>query len=328
MCSICKKGNCKKVICKHYFHKSECPGCNKNSFGKLLTSPDSMLKSISNDMKKYIATPWNPSTSKLISVNDYNQILQKYEAEKGQTFSEVKYDLQVNRTPLDIEYSVLRQGHGGNLFEHSKWSALQIIQWFKDLNPLVEGVDKETAYVAALFHDIGKGGDCTYDMYADGKYGPGKGDWAHPERCGDMILNGKPLYNICRNGTVINNYNIKKYIKQIYPHVNINEIALAAYMHWEFGRINIPGKEIGEKIKTYLQTFRKYCSKCNLRPSKPLLKLCIIVSCADISAGSSTRLTNVLNVPEQNYISTDPWVAYGMDKNYLIYRKLVLDSFK
>jgi hypothetical protein len=184
----------------------------------------------------------------------------------------VKYDLQVKRTPLQPEYAPLRQGHGGNLFEHSKWSALQIIQWFKDRNPLIEGVDKETAYVGALFHDIGKGGDCTYDMYADGKYGPGKGDWAHPERCGDMILYGKPLYNICRDGKVVNNYNIKVKIKQSYPNVNINEIALAAYMHWEFGRINIPGKDISEKIQIYLETFKKYCSKCSLKPSKKLLK--------------------------------------------------------
>jgi HD superfamily phosphodiesterase len=52
------------------------------------------------------------------------------------------------------------QSHGGNVYEHSVWSAMQVKQWSEQKNPLMHGVDIDTAMVSALLHDIGKGGDC------------------------------------------------------------------------------------------------------------------------------------------------------------------------
>lgn len=62
----------------------------------------------------------------------------------------------------------------------------------------------------------------------------------------------------------------------------------------------------------------------------PLLKLCIAVSCADIAAGTNQRLfPQICGVipASTKYLGKDPWVAYGMDKNYKIYRDALIQNY-
>jgi hypothetical protein len=172
-------------------------------------------------------------------------------------------------------------------------------------------------------------------MYSPKKYS-GKGEQMHPNYSGYMIL-GKKKYFFCDSTEV----RINDFIRSKFPKVDIRIVALTAFMHWEFGKLNIPGvdpgesdpeklKMLNEKIKIYLQTFKKYCEICDLRPSEQYLKYCILIACADIAAGTNIRLKddkNLKNVPEQNYISKDPWTAFKMDQRYLFYRKLVLEAF-
>ena len=101
-------------------------------------------------------------------------------------------------------------------------------------------------------------------------------------------------------------------------------------MHWEFGKLNIPGKSEEEKIRIYLQNFRESCEKCNLVPTTKLLCLCIAVACADITAGTNRRLQPDINgiVPaNEKFIGKDPWVIFGMEGKYLEYREKVLAAF-
>ncbi len=232
----------------------------------------------------------------------------------------------------DKDKGVVCQSHGGNLYEHSEWSTLQVIQWFEEDNKLTESLDIGTAKVCAYFHDIGKGGDCIKNMYDPSKY-RGKGEQQHPLDSGDMIL-GKKEYNFC-NG---NKININKLIKDLYPNIDTKVVALTAYMHWEFGKLNIPGVDPNEqneeklnnlsiKINDYLNLFRHFCDVCGLTPNDYLLKMCILIACADISSGTNIRLKKNKKVPKQKYISKDPWVLFKMDKRYLFYREKVLNQF-
>jgi hypothetical protein len=271
-----------------------------------------IIEKLKNDMDTYIATPWEGNNP--LNNNTY---IEKIKEEKG--------DIDINTLSCtNLKNKKLCESHGGDLFQHSQWSALQIDDWFKNKNEITEGVDYNTAIVSAFFHDIGKGGDCIHDMYSSDKYGK-KGDSFHPNYSGKMIL-GKIKYIIdCKTKESIS---IKDLISNLYPSININEVALAAFMHWEFGKLNIGNADIlNERIDVYIQTFKKYCEECNLKPSLKLLKLCIIVSCADISAGTNERIKNEPYVSKRKYVSSDPWSAYGMDKKYLIYRKDVLNQF-
>lgn len=122
-------------------------------------------------------------------------------------------------------------------------------------------------------------------------------------------------------------------INQYFPEVDIPSVALAAYMHWEFGKINIsrPGQSYQDRINFYIDRFISFCHICQLTPNLFLLKLCIVVACADITAGTNVRLlpsVNKIKPCSRNYLGKDPWVLFGMDQKYLEYRKDVLNNFK
>jgi hypothetical protein len=54
------------------------------------------------------------------------------------------------------------------------------------------------------------------------------------------------------------------------------------------------------------------------------------VSCADIAAGTNRRLLPSVNeiIPaKETFVSTDPWVLFGMDKKYVDYQKAVLKAY-
>ena len=296
------------------------------------------INSIKLAMKKYIASPWDAVSKKITEPQHYKNQREAYKKEFGVEKVDKKALCQTRINSSNSKYpwqKKLCQSHSGNLFEHSQWSALQIVKWSNEKDPVMEGVNIRTAIVSAFFHDIGKGGDCVkscgnacwFDMYSDVKYNR-KGDGIHPTYSGDMIL-GKILFvpNCLKKELSIN---IKDIIEKTYPDISINEVALAAYMHWEFGKLNITGKPDSEKVEIYLKNFKESCEKCNLTPNETLLRLCIAVACADISAGTNRRLKpsiNRIEPAEEVFIGKDPWIMFGMDANYLKYRQMVLDLY-
>jgi hypothetical protein len=308
----------------------------KNNIAK--ETPINSINSIKRSMKRYIASPWDAVSKKITEPQQYKNQREEYKKEFGVEKVDKKALCQTQINSSNSRYpwqQKLCQSHSGNLFEHSQWSALQIVKWSNDKDPIMDGVNLRTAIVSAFFHDIGKGGDCVIscgntcwlDMYANAKYNR-KGDGIHPTYSGDMILGKIPFIPSCihKERTI----SIKTVIEKTYPDISIKEVALAAFMHWEFGKLNIPGKPESEKISIYLKNFKESCDKCNLTPNDTLLRLCIAVACADISAGTNRRLNPSINgiVPaEEVFIGKDPWIMYGMDVNYLKYRQQVLDVY-
>jgi hypothetical protein len=302
----------------------------------------SNIGKIKEVMKQYIASPWDAMDKKIMDeseykthLNDYKKIIGTNNIDK-KALCQSKINSTNSRYPFQMK---LCQSHSGNLFEHSQWTALQIIKWYNDKDPIVEGINIRTAIISAFFHDIGKGGDCVktcrdtcwLDMYAEKKYN-GKGDAVHPTYSTDMIL-GNRMFRI--NCNKINcgadcEINIRTLLENEFPDINIKEVALAAEMHWEFGKLNIPGKTEQEKIAIYLDNFKKSCVKCDLIPTEALLRLCMAVACADITAGSNVRLLPSVNgiVPaKEKFIGKDPWIIFGMESKYLDYRNKVLDAY-
>jgi hypothetical protein len=277
-----------------------------------------------------------------MSKEEYDSLLDDFKATFPDTNVKNLCTTSLDQTNQRYPYQMkICQSHEGNLFEHSQWSALQIVQWFNERNDIILGVDKKTAVISAFFHDIGKGGDCIktcknslqhrcwLDMYSPEKY-EGKGEAEHPVYSRDMIL-GKRMFKLdcsekCDSNCEIN---INHVLKDAFPDININEVALAAEMHWEFGRINI-GEYTRQKILDYLASFEKACKNCNLKSSQKLLRLCIVVACADITAGTNKRLLPSVNhmIPSNTkYLGKDPWVAYGMVSKYLRYQADIIELY-
>jgi hypothetical protein len=101
-------------------------------------------------------------------------------------------------------------------------------------------------------------------------------------------------------------------------------------MHWEFGKLNFPGKSLEQKVGIYLNTFQEMCERVGLVPSEKLLRLCMAVACADITAGTNRRLlpnVNGIRPANEKFLGKDPWVAFGMVGKYLEYRDAVLAAF-
>jgi hypothetical protein len=299
-----------------------------------------ILNGIYKAMSLYISSPWNPNTKEIMSVEEYGSILDEFlrlDIEDPQKLCKKNYK---KGSLLDKYKMKLCQTHAGNLFDHSQWAALQILQWYKNGVDIMEGVDFFTAYVSAFFHDIGKGGDCIqttkivngkavtwYDMYSPDKFAK-QGDQLHPEYSGDMILGHRLFQFECNCFDC--QLNFKTLLNILFPNVNVKEVALGAYMHWEFGKLNYTGISLEEKLKKYYKSFNEYCQKCGLKPSLRLLKLCIAVSCADIAAGTDARLLpNVCGIvpTSSSYLGKDWWVSLGMDKKYKEYRDILIASF-
>jgi len=318
-----------------------------NNIKELLMNTTSLnntsnLTKIKKIMKTYIASPWDAIDKHIMNTSEYNGYVDNYKKLVGtnlntKSLCQSKINASNKRYPYQMR---ICQSHSGNLFEHSQWSALQIIKWFNDNDPIINHVDMKTAIVAAFFHDVGKGGDCIQsckkevcwlNMYADAKYNHG-GDSIHPSYRSDMILGLKPFRIKCNGSCNANcEINIKTVLEKTFPSININEVALAAEMHWEFGKLNIPGKEESEKINTYLSNFKLACQKCGVKPSETLLRLCIAVACADITAGTNRRLLPNVNgiIPaNEEFIGKDPWVIFGMEAKYLEYQEKVLAAYK
>jgi hypothetical protein len=228
----------------------------------------------------------------------------------------------------------------------------------------------DIAIIAAFFHDLGKAGDCYFNVYDNKKYDDGN-ESKHPLISADFI-SGKKLYIIDCVENIKSRINISNIIKKLFKlnDYQIKIISFIAYMHWEFGKlnINVESKTNNDKIENYVKEFiigfklyindsiiscndSKSCItsstieliKINLKLINQylilkdyidiisLLKLCILISCADIASGTNKRLTN--NFPDDylsklKYLSSDPWVKFNMDTNYKLYSQNLINYFQ
>ena len=312
----------------------------------------SLMGQVKNTLHDYIASPWNPKLKKVISKTQYLQKLQEFVSKNFSVSQEelCKPGTKFLDTDPEKEYqNVLCQAHAGNLLEHSQWAALQILKWNNDKNSLVKNLDLNTLVISAFFHDIGKSGDCIktcspetkecwFDMYASDKYNR-EGDPAHPKYSGNLLLGKTLFFTDCSCMLEKCGINIKDLIQQEFPNVDIRVVALTAYMHWEFGKINMPFDwETGIenpmvcRLNAYIKKYVEYCKLCDLNPkNSTYLKMCIAVSCADIAAGTNVRLLPDVDglIPANTiYLGKDTWTLYGMDKKYEGYKNELIEYFK
>jgi len=252
---------------------------------------------VAREMKKYIATPW----------------CQCSPTNEWKACAECK--------PPMKSASVV-QSHGGDLFQHSQWSALYLTLWYEraklypKLHQLLTQVVKSKLFTTVIsddlqekigflqlcgfLHDIGKGGDGEYDMYAEKKYA-GKGDQAHPEYSKNYILNPGKKYN-----NLLAPLLEELFMRYKNPTQARMIVVLCAAVHWDFGKLNIPDGSPGHLTPTqYIKGVREMAKSLTIYKRDAndfitLIKLSMVVSCADIASAYNVELLK--NSGSQNRI--------------------------
>jgi len=297
------------------------------------------IVALNDDLKKYVHTPFG---KRLIKIDSDWYLNEKKGYDTCMTQDGEKCDMYFKgaddwKGNLSVK-SLKMQPHGGNLYHHSVWTMLHIVLWNDpkhEFNFLMNNVNYELAKLCAYLHDLGKGGDNNHNIYDKTKfneYNCNVND--HTIKSGDFILNKEYLMMNDKK------LDVKKLITSICKECDIKQIALTAYMHWEFGRLNMESKKyptLWNKLNLYYELLKKWCKKCNLKPSLELLKLCIVVSCADIASGTNKRLKDmtipdnvkqqykITEVPDDLYFSFDTWVKMGMDKKCEYYYNTLIE---
>ena len=148
----------------------------------------------------------------------------------------------------------------------SETVVIQILPWFRHL------------------HDIGKGGDCIkycddhdvcwYAVYNTERYfveGKQKDDGYHPNFSGQILMGQRPFYLSCTidSRDVLDVPNL---VASLGEQVDPREVALASYMHWEVGRLNI-GKpeEFTDRLRRWYDLFMISCARVGLVPTESFL---------------------------------------------------------
>ena len=227
------------------------------------------------------------------------------------------------------------QSHGGDLFQHSQWSALYLTMWLKTeyinkdenylhtllteivnsdlLKTVISNDDekkrKEFIQLCGFMHDIGKGGDDKTDMYEKNKYiGYDEkfvDDSYHPEVCKLVIITPpENLYNSIFK-KVLEEEVLTQYTCPIKARFIL---ALVAAVHWNFGKLNV--QNINYTVSNYISDFNAQIedikSKLYLKDFPELfsnntaIKLCMIVSCSDIASGNNKELIGEVNSETNN----------------------------
>ena len=301
----------------------------KNAIKQLLAEPTNNatchnelgISNITHIINQYVSTPWDAKSRKLFNLNNYAKQKNEVKASKA-------------------DNSILRQHHAGNLFEHSQWCALKIIDWHNKNDPIMMDIDLETAVVSAFFHDIGKGYDCVFNTYSPKKYN-GRGDGDHPEFSGDVIL-GKIPFKIC--SCTNREINMKVFINENFPSIDVDAVAICAYMHWQFGLLNMPDKQSDasvdnyttylNKLVMYINKFIEYCTMLRIKDTLKLLKLCMVIACADVAGTTKENIPlltsyNVIKLRAlpNVYLPTNPWKRFKMDAYYLKHYTAVINIY-
>jgi hypothetical protein len=238
----------------------------------------------------------------------------------------------VDNTPVDPRSNVTEaQHHGGNLLEHSLWTKYQIKDWIRSNDALAHYINPKLAVTAGYIHDIGKAGDCVFDLYSPMKYG-GQPDRIHAIIGADMIMGKIPfgigckcMDNVCRSTKTLN---VRELLTKWKVYHLRRELAVVVAMHWELGAMNMNSSEsLSHRADKYISTFFEMCSRYDTSPTLQLLCTCIIVAAADISAGTSDRLRGRYRVPHNIYPSKDSWIAYKMNERVHKYRESIITRY-
>ena len=274
--------------------------------------------------------------------------------------AETYQDCRLCGYPESYEYGV--QSHGGDLFQHSQWTALNIDRWtrehpdFRSLTFSFEIIKRDGFFqslfnaeeyakhdiqvddvgmffiiLCAFFHDIGKGGDGIYDMYAEGKYGEGTDDSAHPEVCAKKIINPERLYHNHLKTVLDYIFQLKIFVKPDYLR---RLMAMTAHVHWEFGKLNIPLAKGGWQTDMYVKKIFEAIDLYELgRENRYLIiRICMMISTADIAAGANheIKLSSIdpnIKVAEMVHRSLGgPWANFAFNVKYNQYMNNVLTS--
>lgn len=259
------------------------------------------------------------------------------------------------------------QGHAGDVYEHSVWTQQHIKLWFQQQNlknqshsirlnrDVLKHLDMTQTLIAAFLHDIGKAGDCIYDVYDPTK----DARTTHQIRGAEMLLGKTPFFTFCPSKSqFITPIEWKEIFSQLDPQKQdpkrftnkyIREVAFAVYMHWEFGRLNIGAadnivitrKVLKRRVEKYLQVFQKGLRFCNLTRTKRnhsifnqrlyLLRLCLAVSTADIAGSNRIRLKSLSDPDIPNVVYPnhhDNWKRFKLDVKAGLYQRLLIRTLK
>ena len=203
-----------------------------------------------------------------------------------------------------------------DVYIHSSWATLQMLNWYRVGLYSDYEIDIRESMYCALLHDISKASycaftcidyECWYDSYSKLNY-EGASDNVHPDLSGEILMGKKPMIINCP--TIIpKNLTLKKqrewldkwvrenpdhhfyFNETFFRELNISQkvVALTAYMHWEFGRLNMAYNNgtLPQAVENYLDKFEKFCRKVCYKPTIQNVKKCLFVALADIY-GSST----------------------------------------
>lgn len=304
---------------------------------------DDSIKYIKDDMATYISTPWcSCPTPKEIKNKDlykpcYACLGCDYEKPLT-SCKETEKSIIYNSGPDGVE-----QSHGGDLLQHSQWTALHLLWWYNDkdsyklLNSLIQEicasdiiktnisddtmVIKEYLLLCGFMHDIGKGGDGIRDLYHASKY-LGKGDGIHPKVCKQSILKPKNRYNGELKKAL---YDLLKVYKL--PKMARKIMAFCAEVHWDLGRTNIPKNHNNHlSVENYIRKINGSLKKVNIKKLFDfiiMLKLAMVISCADIASSYNEELRDNSDhldglIPEEHtHNSTGgPWTNYGFKNKH------------
>jgi hypothetical protein len=289
---------------------------------------------LSREMRKYIATPWCQCNGAYKACTECKPSI------KGRKAQGI-------------------QAHGGDLFQHSQWSALYLTMWYKEqkykalhtllidiiksdfLNDILSPTEEnkfEFIQLCGFMHDIGKGGDQIYDMYKKGKYGRTSTDADHPGRCKEALLEPKERYAGLLKKTLdelLAQYADEKKALAI--------LALCAAVHWNFGKLNMPLERGGWTPKQYLASIqtekREIETTLKIKlvdPDQILIKLCMAIGCADVAASYNDELLSAdphlfegIRIAPQTHLSSGAaWTNYKFNAKHKIYIKKVLNKTK
>lgn len=181
--------------------------------------------------------------------------------ENGSYINPMKYNFHKNA----------KQSHGGDLLTHSKWCALQILQWFEEKNEIIPCYlyqYKDTLFLACLLHDIAKAGFCGYrcvngvcwyDSYSEFNYDGVNDGIVNEIYGGDIIMGYRCFYienpcleSICEfNEKLMEKYGSDNGIKYHEKHV--------CFKRWteEWHRVNNSKTADFAKVCEYMNVDRK-----------------------------------------------------------------------
>jgi hypothetical protein len=228
--------------------------------------------------------------------------------------------------------------HAGNLYEHSLWTAITVVQWWQEKNAWIEGINakfKDLTIMASLFHDIGKAGDLKY-LYKEKEN--------HPY-FGLEYIAGYRDYHVVKN--LINPFDFKSYCADLgFQERDQKILAILVGVHWEFGGIVLKGiadlekngkatpEEKNKVFARYLMILQDLAfdvSYNNGIIDDQLLRMAILITAADVKGAKGNYYPNsiIVEAPQEPHpAKKDAYSAYAYETQGIVLRNELLHYFE